>query len=84
MPVLRHGLHRQPGRVDFVMAWISVPDLGEHTLHQRYEHVRANSHGATVRYVSVEDARETFTADLEFDRDGLVRHYPGLARRVTA
>lgn len=24
MPVLRHGLHHQPGRVDFVMAWISV------------------------------------------------------------
>jgi uncharacterized protein len=84
MPVLRHGLHRQPGRVDFVMAWISVPDLGVHTLHQRYEHVRANSHGATVRYVSVEDERETFTADIEFDCDGLVRHYPGLARRVTA
>jgi hypothetical protein len=36
-----------------------------------------------VRYASVEDGRETFTADLELDRDGLVLHYPGLARRVT-
>jgi hypothetical protein len=84
MPVLRHGLHRHPGRVDFVMAWISVPDLGVHALQQRYEHLRANRDGATVKYASVEDGRETFTADLELDRDGLVRHYPGLARRVTA
>jgi hypothetical protein len=32
----------------------------------------------------MEDGRETFTADLELDAEGLVRHYPGLARRVTA
>ena len=84
MPVLRHRLHRQPGRVDFVMAWISVPDLGVHASHQRYEHLDANGHGATVKYASVEDGRETFTADLELDGEGLVRRYPGLARRVTA
>jgi hypothetical protein len=28
MPVLRHGLHREPGKVDFLMAWVSVPDRG--------------------------------------------------------
>ena len=83
MPVLRHRLHRQPGQADFVMAWISVPDLGVHVSDQRYEHLGVNSDGATVRYASVEDGRETFTADLELDHDGLVRHYPGLARRVT-
>jgi len=66
------------------MAWISVPDLRVHALHQRYEHLGAHSDGATVRYASVEDGRETFTADLELDGEGLVRHYPGLARRVTA
>ena len=59
--------------------------LGRWTaLHQRYEHLGAYSDGATVRYASVEDARVTFTADLELDGAGLVRHYPGLARRVTA
>jgi hypothetical protein len=84
MPVLRHRLHRQPGRADFVMAWISVPDLGVQVSGQRYEHLGINSDGATVKYASVEDGRETFTADLEIDHDGLVRHYPGLARRVTA
>jgi uncharacterized protein len=84
MPVLRHGLHRQPGRVDLVMAWISVPDLGVHASHQRYEHLSADGAGAIVKYASVEHGRETFTANLELDRAGLVRHYPGLARRVTA
>jgi uncharacterized protein len=84
MPVLRHRLHRHPGQVDFVMTWISVPDLGVHVSDQRYEHLGINSDGATVKYATVEDGRETFTAELELDRDGLVRHYPGLARRVTA
>jgi hypothetical protein len=84
MPVLRYGLHRTPGRVDFVMVWISVPDLAVHALHQRYEHLGVDSGGAIVRYASVERGRETFTAELELDHDGLVRHYPGLARRVTA
>jgi len=84
MPVLRHRLHRQPGQADFVVAWISVPDLGVHVSDQRYEHLGSSSDGATVRYASLEDGRETFTANLELDHDGLVRHYPGLARRVTA
>jgi hypothetical protein len=84
MPVLRHRLHRQPGPADLVMAWISVPDLGVHVSDQRYEHLGISSYGATVKYASLEDGRETFTANLKLDHDGLVRHYPGLARRVTA
>jgi hypothetical protein len=83
MPVLRHGLHRREGEVDFVMAWISVPDLSIHALPQRYRHVGGAEGGSTVRYASVEDGRETFTADLELDPNALVRHYPGLARRVS-
>ena len=67
-----------------MVAWISVPDLGVHVSDQRYEHLGSSSDGATVRYASLEDGRETFTANLELDHDGLVRHYPGLARRVTA
>ena len=84
MPVLRHRLHRQPGKVDFVMVWIAVPDLSVHAVHQRYEHLGVDGDGAILRYASVENGRETFTAELELDQDGLVRHYPGLARRVTA
>jgi uncharacterized protein len=84
MPVLRHDLHRHPGRVEFVMAWVSVPDLGVHASHQLYEHVHPSGDGATVKYASVEDGHEAFTADLELDGEGLVRRYPGLAQRVTA
>jgi uncharacterized protein len=78
--VLRHRLHRQPGQVDLVMAWISVPDLG---CMYRTSATSTWASTATVRYATVEDGRETFTADLELDHDGLVHHYPGLARRVT-
>ena len=77
MPVSRHRLHRESGRVDFVTVWISVPDLGVHALHQRYEHLGVDTDGAIVRYASVEERRETFTAELEIDPDGLVRRYPG-------
>jgi hypothetical protein len=30
MPVLRHGLLENGGPLDFVMAWVSVPDLSVH------------------------------------------------------
>jgi hypothetical protein len=75
MPILRHRLHEGGEPVDFVMAWISVPDLAVRTSHQRYEPVRPG----VVRY------REgTFASELELDDDGLVVRYPQLARRVSA
>jgi hypothetical protein len=73
MPIRRHGLHERPGAVDFVMAWVSLPDLGVHRSAQRYEHVRPG----LVRFSSGD-----FAADLEVDADGLVVTYPQLARRV--
>lgn len=79
MPVRRRRLHQRPGGADFLMAWVSVPDLGLHPSQQRYEHVRRHAHGATVRYVG---AHRGFTGDLELDEDGLVLVYPDLARRV--
>jgi hypothetical protein len=83
MPILRHGLHRRQGQVDFVMAWVSVPDLGVHVSPQRYRHLNGSADGAIVKYASLEDGKESFTADLDLDPIALVRHYPGLARRVT-
>lgn len=82
MPVLRHDLHRKPGTVDFLMAWISVPDLSVHALAQRYTHLGTTRDGARVRYESVEDDEVVFTQDLELDARGLVRLYPQLARRI--
>jgi hypothetical protein len=84
MPVHRHRLDREPGAVDFLMAWVSVPDLGVHASHQRYEHLGIAADGAIVRYASLHDGTVGFTSDLEFGSDGLVRVYPQLARRVDA
>lgn len=80
MPVLRHGLHEREGSVEFLMAWVSVPDLSVHALPQRYRFVRRGPDGrAVVRYESVGSG---FTADLELDESGFVLTYPGLAVRV--
>jgi uncharacterized protein len=80
MPVLREGLDRG-GSEDFMMAWVSVPDLRVHASPQRYEHVRRSDSGAVVRFISLDG---DFRADLELDEDGLVVNYPQLARRVEA
>lgn len=79
MPVVRHALHTGPGAQDFLMAWVSVPDLGVHPSRQRYEHRRCTAEGSVVRYVG---AHRDFVGDLELDPDGVVVFYPELARRV--
>lgn len=79
MPVLRHGLHHAGGPVDFVMAWISVPDLEVTASGQRYSFMGSHGEGSVVRY---EGRHRSFVGDLELDADGLVVHYPGLASRV--
>jgi uncharacterized protein len=58
---------------DFVMAFIDVPSLAVERSEQRYEPLGAGR----VRFRS-----GSFTAELEFDDDGLVTFYEGLARRV--
>ena len=75
MPVRRSALHEHAGSEDFVMAWVSVPDLRVHASPQRYEHVRPG----VVRYVALDG---DFTAELELDPDGFVVRYPRLAERV--
>ena len=61
-------------KYDFVMAWVSLPDLKVHRSGQRYEHLAPGR----VRF-SDDDG---FTADLELDENGLILVYPGLARRA--
>ncbi|NGO48095.1 putative glycolipid-binding domain-containing protein, partial [Streptomyces ureilyticus] len=79
MPVLRHGLHRAPGERDFLMAWVSVPDLTVETSSQTYAHLARTDHSARVRFTSGD-----FRSDLEFDADGFVVDYPTLAVRLAA
>src|SRR5229473_3380322 len=53
MPVLRHGLLRGGGPVDFLMARVSVPDLAVYASRQQYRFVRTRDKMAIVRYRSL-------------------------------
>jgi hypothetical protein len=81
LPIRRHSLHERPETHEYLMAWVSVPDLGLHAYGQRYEHVRADADGTVVRFADL-GLSPGFVAELELDRDGLVLVYPDLARRV--
>ncbi|MEU7553700.1 putative glycolipid-binding domain-containing protein [Streptomyces sp. NPDC044571] len=73
MPVRRHGLHLREGEGaprEFLMAWVSVPELTVLPSTQTYTPLG----GRRVRYAS-----GTFRSDIAFDAAGLVRDYPGLA-----
>jgi uncharacterized protein len=78
MPILREGF-QEGGSADFVMAFVLMPTLRVEASPQRYEHVGTSANGSVVRYISRDG---DFTADLELDGDGLLLHYPRLARRV--
>jgi hypothetical protein len=79
MPVLRHGLLRGGGPLEFLMAWVSVPDLAVYASRQQYTFVGKQGDVAIVRYRSLDS---DFVADLSFDSDGLVMDYPGIGRRI--
>lgn len=82
MPVLRHRLHDGGGPADFLMAWISVPDLSVHPSPQRYRHLERRGTGERlVRFESAGEGAE-FVEDIVFDADGLVIDYPGIGTRV--
>jgi len=73
LPVLRNRLHEGGEARDHVMAWVAVPELLVSESRQQYVPLG----GGVVRFRS-----GSFSADLEFDGDGFVVHYPGLAERV--
>jgi hypothetical protein len=81
MPVLRHRIHEGGVADDFLMVWISVPDLSLHPSPQRYTHVDAR--GDDERLVRFEAVGGGFVADVVFDADGLVVDYPGIATRLS-
>jgi uncharacterized protein len=74
LPVLRDRLHEGGEARDYTMAWVGVPDLKVSESRQRYIPLEAH----VVRFRS-----GTFSADIEFDADGFVVRYPGLAERVS-
>ena len=83
MPVLRHDLVARARRgeaqgVELVMAWVAVPELTVEASPQHYTPLGpAHDGGAMIGFTSGD-----FETTIEFDRDGLVRDYPGLATRL--
>jgi len=73
LPVLRDGLLSGSGARNYVMRWVSVPELEVHEAPQRYEPLG----DGIVRFSS-----GPFVADVEFDHDGFVVRYPQLAERI--
>jgi uncharacterized protein len=73
LPVLRDGLLASETPRDYVMRWVDVPSLEVSESRQRYEPLG----DARVRFRS-----GSFSADIQFDSDGFVVSYPGIARRA--
>ena len=73
LPVWRDGLLEDGEARDYVMRFVSVPDLEVLESRQRYEPLG----GRRLRFSS-----DDFTAVLDFDDVGLVDRYEGLAERV--
>jgi hypothetical protein len=74
LPVLRYVRHEGGEAREYTMAFVRVPELSVERSVQRYVPLERG----VVRYRS-----GTFTADIEFDADGFVVRYPGLAERVS-
>jgi hypothetical protein len=70
LPVWRDGVGAAH---DYVMTWVSVPELDVRRSEQRYEPLG----DGRLRYRS-----GSFSAELELDKDGVVTRYPGLAERM--
>jgi hypothetical protein len=66
LPVWRDGLLEAGPARDYVMRWVSVPELEVDESRQRYEPLG----GGSVRF-----SEGSFVAELEFDGDGLVTRY---------
>jgi hypothetical protein len=79
MPILRHGLIKSGGPIEFTMAWVAVPALAVQADRQRYRHVGSAADHHVVRYEAVDGS---FAADIAVDADSVVIDYPGIARRL--
>jgi hypothetical protein len=75
LPVIRDRLLEPGPAREYVMRWVDVPSLEVTRSEQRYEPLE----NGLVRFSS-----GSFAADIQFDEDGFVVDYPGIARRAAA
>jgi hypothetical protein len=73
LPVLRDRLLDRGDARDYVMRWVSVPELEVDESPQRYELLG----DGRIRFTS-----GSFVAEIRFDEDGFVGRYEGLAERL--
>jgi hypothetical protein len=73
LPVIKDGLLQSGPPRDYVMRWVDVPSLEVSRSEQRYEPLG----NGLVRFTAGD-----FIAEIEFDDDGFVLNYPGIATRV--
>ncbi len=79
MPIRRLGLDRVGSSGMFTMAWIGVPSLAVILDEQRYTLLGDDGGDVCVRF---KNADGFFTVVIRCDPDGVVREYPGIARRA--
>jgi hypothetical protein len=84
MPVVRHRIHEGGTADDFLMVWISVPDLSLHASPQRYRYLETRAPDERVIRFEAVGEDDDFAANVIFDADGLVVDYPGIAARIRA
>ena len=78
--LLRDGLHRDGAAAhDYLMAWVSVPDLSVTPSRQRYEPLGSERDLAAVRYTGIDTG---FTARIWFDAEGFVVEYEDFLKRI--
>jgi len=74
LPVMRDGLLDHGPSRDYVMRFVTLPELEVVRSDQRYEPLG----GRVVRYSS-----GSFAADIAFDADGFVTSYEGFLERIS-
>ncbi|HEX9749131.1 MAG TPA: putative glycolipid-binding domain-containing protein, partial [Methylomirabilota bacterium] len=65
--------------VAIAVAWVTLPELTVQVARQEYTLLARGADGARWRFRAIDS---DFTAELDVDRDGLVRDYPDIARRI--
>ncbi|HXV93996.1 MAG TPA: putative glycolipid-binding domain-containing protein [Pseudonocardia sp.] len=78
LPVRRLGLHRDAGEHLLKVVFVALPELTVEVVEQSYRTVSTLDAGRAV----VGFSSAGFESEIEFDADGVVTAYPGIARRL--